>query len=226
MQPRSREGAETDAEKSVRCCSASVSAVPRLGDCFSLIPSKLHPLLIFALAAAVFLALLGRKDIVTSHEARVAQTARVMAVSGWPWNARPVSVPVMHLTEINGIKALRPDTTAGQTRVNPWLVPVINNQLRLQKPPLPYWCAALVYRFAGIGEWQARLVPAMLGALAALLMWDLGRLWLGSRAGWIAAGVWLSTHFIVDEYRKAMADPFVAFCTLACVWAWVPIHHV
>jgi 4-amino-4-deoxy-L-arabinose transferase-like glycosyltransferase len=43
---------------------------------------------------------------------------------------------------------------------------------------------------------------------------------LGNRAGLIAVGVWLSTHFIADEYRKSMADPFVAFFTLVCVWAW------
>ncbi len=41
----------------------------------------------------------------------------------------------------------------------------------------------------------------------------------------IAAGVWLCTQFVVDEYRKAMADPFVAFFTLLCVWAWVRAAH-
>ncbi len=130
--------------------------------------------MIVLLAAATFLSLLGRKDLVTSHEARVAQTARIMAVSGWPWNVNPVSVPVMHMTEIDGIKQLRPDPERGQMHVNPWLVPVINNQLRLQKPPLPYWCAAVMFRIAGIGEWQARVVPAMLGVIATLLVLGFG----------------------------------------------------
>src|SRR2546425_690415 len=104
--------------------------------------------LILLLALATFLALLGRKDIVTSHEARVAQTARVMAASGWPWSVQPVSVPVMRMVEIDGIKQLLPDPGKGEMQVNPWLVPVINNQLRLQKPPLPYWCSAMVFRIA------------------------------------------------------------------------------
>jgi 4-amino-4-deoxy-L-arabinose transferase-like glycosyltransferase len=177
--------------------------------------------LILILAAGTFCALLGRKDIVTSHEARVAQTARIMAVSGWAWNSNPVSVPVMHMVEIDRIKQLRPDEQRGTMRVNPWLVPVINDQLRLQKPPLPYWCSALVFRFAGVGEWQARLIPALLGFIGTFLVWDLARTLLGNRAGIVAAGVWLSTHFIVDEYRKAMADPYLAFFTLVCVWSWL-----
>ena len=178
-------------------------------------------LVLLALSAATFLALLGRKDIVTSHEARVAQSARIMSVSGWPWNARAVTVPVVREQEIEGIKRLRPVPGGELMAVNPWLVPVINAQLRLQKPPLPYWCAAMVFRFAGVGEWQTRIVPAMLGAMGALLMFDLAAMLLGRRAAWIAGGVWLSTHFIVDQFRTATADPFLAIFTLACVWAWM-----
>ena len=63
----------------------------------------------------------------------------------------------------------------------------------------------------------------MIGALATLLIWDLANMLLGRRAGWIAAGVWLSTHFIVDEFRKSMADPYLAFFTLLSVWAWVAV---
>jgi 4-amino-4-deoxy-L-arabinose transferase len=34
--------------------------------------------------------------------------------------------------------------------------------------------------------------------------------------------VWASSFFfIADEYRKAMADPYLAFFTLACLWSWV-----
>src|SRR3954465_6100493 len=83
---------------------------------------------VLLLAAATFLALLGRKDIVTSHEARVAQTARIMAASGWPGSVKPVSVPVMRMAEIDGAKELLPDRGKGQMQVNPWLVPVINHQ--------------------------------------------------------------------------------------------------
>ena len=94
-------------------------------------------------ALAIFLPMLGRKDIVTSHEARVAQTARQMAASGWPWRATEVSVPVVGLIDEPSNKRLGPLPGRGQQHVNPWLVPVLNGQIRLQKPPLPYWCSAI-----------------------------------------------------------------------------------
>ena len=28
-------------------------------------------------------------------------------------------------------------------QVNPWLVPIMSGEMRLQKPPLPYWFAAI-----------------------------------------------------------------------------------
>jgi 4-amino-4-deoxy-L-arabinose transferase-like glycosyltransferase len=73
----------------------------------------------------------------------------------------------------------------------------------------------------GEREWLARLVPALLGALATPLVVGLARRLIGRRAAWVAALVWLSSYFVFDEYRKAMADPYLAFFTLLCAWAWV-----
>src|SRR5207237_9622359 len=108
-------------------------------------------------ACAVLLPLLGRRDIVTSHEARVAQTARNMANSGWPWHAHSLRVPVVDLIDTPAGKRLAPIPREGSMDVNPWLVPVMNGQLRLQKPPPPYWCAAIAFRLFGLNEQSARL---------------------------------------------------------------------
>ncbi|HYO11529.1 MAG TPA: glycosyltransferase family 39 protein [Tepidisphaeraceae bacterium] len=103
-----------------------------------------------------------------------------------------------------------------------WLIPRVNDQLRLQKPPLPYWAAAGLWSLAGSADvWLARLPGAVCGAIATLLVMDLARLTLGRRAAWAAGMIWLSTWFVVDEYRKAMADPYLAFFALLAVWAWV-----
>jgi 4-amino-4-deoxy-L-arabinose transferase-like glycosyltransferase len=182
--------------------------------------------LVTILAVAAFLPFLGRRDIVISHEARVAQTARVMAVSGWPWNAKPVRVPAVHLVEradLDGALRLDADTSAPARQVNPWLVPVLNGAIRLQKPPLPYWCSAILFRIFGV-EWSealARLIPALLGALGTFLVADLARLVLGRRFALPAALVWVTSYFIPDEFRKVMADPYLAFFSLLAIWGWV-----
>lgn len=161
-----------------------------------------------ALAAGVlFLAFLGRRDIVTSHESRVAQTARLMAASGWPWSATPVTVA-------------RPGSDQ-PWQVNPWIVPVFAGEVRLQKPPLPYWCTAVVFRVLGTSEWAARAIPALMGVFGTVLLYALARRLYGFRVAFAAACIWITTHFILDEYRKVMADPYLAFFTLACIWAWI-----
>src|SRR4051812_49955000 len=89
---------------------------------------------IFACGACVLLLLLGGQDVAITHEARVAQTAREMAASGWPWQATPVEVPAAHLVVEGGRKSLRADQSAPPLRMNPWVVPVLTGEIRLQKP--------------------------------------------------------------------------------------------
>ena len=189
-------------------------------------PQTRPGILLTVLAAAAFLPFLGRRDIVISHEARVVQTAREMAASGWPWNATKVDVPSVKLANLpDASKRLRlvPDPDAPPLHINPWLVPVLNGEIRLQKPPLPYWCSAITFRIAGV-EWSeglSRLIPALLGAICTLLVYDLAQRILGRRFALPAALVWVTSYFIPDEFRKVMADPYLAFYALLAVWAWI-----
>jgi len=187
-------------------------------------------ILIFTLATLLFLGGLGQKDIVTSHEARVAQTARAMAESGAPWRAQKRLVPRPVLMEENGQKRFRDSTDL--ININPWIVPVMNGQIRLNKPPLPYWCSAAAYRIFGVSEFSARFPTALLGALATLLMLRLGKMLFSRDVGLIAAMLWISSYFVVDEFRKSMSDPYLAFFTLLAVVAcvrgnmWIIISYV
>ena len=113
-------------------------------------------------ALIVFTFGVGRKDIVTSHEGRIAQTARIMADSGWPWNAR--ATHVSGFVESNESNRLAPTSLpGGRDSVNPWLFPVINDAIRLQKPPLPYWVTAIVFKLFGVSEFNARSSRAARG---------------------------------------------------------------
>jgi 4-amino-4-deoxy-L-arabinose transferase-like glycosyltransferase len=187
------------------------------------IPRRWRPCLLFALGLALYLPLVGSRDIVTSHEGRVAQTAREMAASGWPWAAKPMRVPPVHLARrADGAMRLEPAPGEPPVDLNPWLVPTLNGVVRLQKPPLPYWCAAVLFKLAGgFCETAARFFPAVFAAVGVVLVYQLARSLAGGGVAWLAGVVWLSSYFVFDPYRKAMADPYLAFFVLLAAWAWV-----
>jgi 4-amino-4-deoxy-L-arabinose transferase-like glycosyltransferase len=98
----------------------------------------------------------------------------------------------------------------------------LNGQVRLQKPPLPNWCAATLYRLTGrSSEFATRLVPALMGAVATFLVADLAGMILGRAASLIAGIVWAGTLTVVVQFRETTADPYLAFFTTLAVWAWV-----
>jgi 4-amino-4-deoxy-L-arabinose transferase-like glycosyltransferase len=173
-----------------------------------------------ALAVAAFAALLGRRDL-ASHEARVFEPARLMALSGWPWDARPVVTARRVVSDEHPTPAPDELDAAPHVAVNPWLIPIFDGLIRLQKPPLAAWSAAVSFRALGVSEGAARLPVAMLALLGTALVWDLARQLAGRRVAWLTALAWVSTHFVLVEYRKATPDPFLAFAVLGCAWAWI-----
>ena len=178
-------------------------------------------MVLVALSAAMFVIMPGRREFAASHEARVAQTARGLADGGWPWSAQKIEIERVHAVKRLGVLRLVPDPEAPPMHVNPWVVPVLTDEVRLQKPPLPYWCAAVLFKLFGTSEAMARLVPSLFGAAETLLVYDLARLLYSRRVAWIAALVWVTSYPVIEDFRLAMADPYLAFFTLVCVWSWI-----
>lgn len=73
-----------------------------------------------------------------------------------------------------------------------WITTRYNGLLYFEKPPLQIWMTALAFKFFGIGEWQARLWVATVGAAGVLVTWLAARRWFGVRAGWLSALVLLA----------------------------------
>src|SRR5580704_17690379 len=68
-----------------------------------------------------------------------------------------------------------------------YIVPYINNQLRLDKPPLTYWAQVASFYIFGENEFAARFPSAIAAALTALLIVLWGRRIGGEKLGWQAA---------------------------------------
>ena len=162
------------------------------------------------MAVLVFTGGVGRRNVVATHEARVVETSVTMLHSGPPWRARPVAAAVPESL-----------ATGGTLHVNPWLVPVFEGEVRLQKPPLPYWTSAAMMWLLGERPLAVRLAPGLLGALGTLLVADLARRLFGRRYFLPTGLAWASSYFVIDGYREITTDPFLAGLSLLALWAYV-----
>jgi 4-amino-4-deoxy-L-arabinose transferase-like glycosyltransferase len=73
-------------------------------------------------------------------------------------------------------------------------------------------------KLLGVGPAGLRLPSALAGALLAVPVYALGRLWFGRRVGWIAALLVATAHFPLHYSRVGLndvADPLLATTTLA-----------
>lgn len=88
-----------------------------------------------------------------------------------------------------------------------WLHPTLGGQPFLFKPPLALWLMAASYRLFGISEWSSRFPLALLSALAAPLLYAVGRELFARRSpALLSALVLLTLLPMVRHGRLAMMD--------------------
>jgi 4-amino-4-deoxy-L-arabinose transferase-like glycosyltransferase len=94
----------------------------------------------------------------------------------------------------------------------------LNDEVRLEKPPLIYWIMTVFYRTFGIHLWSARLVGVLSGAGMAALTALLYKRLFGT-SGFLAGITLLATAGVAVEGRRAMLDmPLAFFCLLSVYW--------
>lgn len=107
-----------------------------------------------------------------------------------------------------------------------WLVPRYNGELRLQKPPLPYWLSAMSFKAFGVGAWQARVPAALAGlALVVLLWWWLQRR-MSAEAAVQSVLVLTASYLTLRHFRSAEADALLLLFTAgACMLGHVLVSE-
>jgi 4-amino-4-deoxy-L-arabinose transferase-like glycosyltransferase len=98
-----------------------------------------------------------------------------------------------------------------------WLVPRMDGELRLVKPPLFYWSSAIASTVAGEVNRFAWRLPSVLATLAMVwLTWAWGRSVGGDRLGMCAACCLLMMHMLITQGRRGVAEMELAlFSNLA-----------
>jgi 4-amino-4-deoxy-L-arabinose transferase-like glycosyltransferase len=164
------------------------------------------------------------------------QAAEVSSAVGRPWWLSRVSMgvwwvlgglvltfaigvpPVQRTQEARVLETAREMLGGG---VRAYMVPVLNGNLRVRKPPLTYWLAAGAYKIGGVSEAAGRLPTGIMGWLTLLATY-LGAQWLfGRRAGFFASGTLLTSYLFFRHTRLAETDaPAMLFVTAGVLALW------
>jgi 4-amino-4-deoxy-L-arabinose transferase-like glycosyltransferase len=103
-----------------------------------------------------------------------------------------------------------------------WLIPTVNGERFLEKPPLYFWLARAAGLAGGVNEFTLRL-PALLSAIVAtLFVYLLGRREAGPFAGRAAAALFLTFFSIAAAARQIQMDLPATACVAALVYVGIP----
>jgi 4-amino-4-deoxy-L-arabinose transferase-like glycosyltransferase len=100
-----------------------------------------------------------------------------------------------------------------------WIVPYFNNEPRLAKPPLIYWCQAASYALFGETDLAARFPSALAAALTALLVFGFGSRLYDEKTGLWAAIVFSTSLHVLALGKAATADMAMIFFFTAAAWS-------
>lgn len=119
-------------------------------------------------------------------------------------------------------EALYAQIAREMSRSGDYLTTQWNGQPWYCHPPLYFWMTAATARILGWNALAARLPSAVFGILTVVLVFFLGRLLFGSRAGFWAAMVASTTLQVWLQSRMAILDmPFLFFITLSVLFFYM-----
>lgn len=110
------------------------------------------------------------------------------------------------------IQEVRIAETAREMIVNgDWGVPHYNGELRLQKPPLPYWLTAASYEIGGINETATRLPAVLFGLLTSALLFSWVKRETNIKAASNTALTFVVSYIGIRYFRSGEADAILLF---------------
>ena len=129
-----------------------------------------------------------------------------------------LGTPVVQRTqEARVLETAREMVTSGDPRQ--WLIPQLNGEVRLRKPPLAYWVAAGSFKVLGVGDFQGRLPFAIAGWLTLAVVYRFGKGLIDQPFGLFSAAILLGSYMFVRHFRLAETDALAALFVTAAVHA-------
>ena len=140
-------------------------------------------------------------------------------------------VPALLLYPFLGFRLLEPDESRyaqiprEMLQAGDWVLPTLQGEPYLDKPPLFYWLVLLSYRAFGVHDWAARLVPALAVHLTLLAAYLFGRRSAGDRPAFLGTmALALSPGFLGMGRLLVLDGLLMLLVTVAVFAAWEAIR--
>lgn len=105
------------------------------------------------------------------------------------------------------------------------IVPVFNDKLRTDKPPVHYYMMMAAYAIAGKTEGTSRFFSAVAGLLLVIGTWWMARRNLSEKAADISACVLLASLHFIFQFRLATPDPYLILAHVFALYAFWEGYH-
>jgi 4-amino-4-deoxy-L-arabinose transferase-like glycosyltransferase len=101
-----------------------------------------------------------------------------------------------------------------------WLIPHLEEETILTKPPLFYWSVAACSLKSGVTELTARIPSAVAGFAMVIFTFLIGALLFDRRTGFLAAFALLATNFFMHQARYAELEGMLTFFVTASIYCF------
>ena len=129
--------------------------------------------------------------------------------------------PVYKIQEVRIAETAREMLVSGD-----WTLPHYNGELRLQKPPLPYWLTAASYEVGGVNETSTRVPAVLFGLLTTLLLFGWIRREAGLKVAVNTSLVLAASYIGLRYFRSGEADAVLLFfSSAACLLGYDMLRH-
>ncbi len=100
-----------------------------------------------------------------------------------------------------------------------WVVPTLQGQPYLDKPPLFYWLVMGSYRLFGESGESARLIPALCVHLTLLTVWFFARRWVGDLAAFLGSLLLCIAPGFLTMGRLLLLDGLLTFLVILALFS-------
>lgn len=144
-------------------------------------------------------------------------TVILMALSVWVLFYRLGEPNFYHLRN----ESRRAEIAREMIATGNWLIPQLEEETILTKPPIFYWSVALCSLTSGVTELTARIPSAVAGLGIVVFTLLLGCLLFNTEAGFISAFALLATNFFMHQARYAELECMLTFFVTAALYFFV-----